>query len=147
MSSVVSLRVDRPGDDGVDDQHDEEADADHLREAENIVTPIHAAVQASMKNAVMRMRWRVGGDREDQSGKRQHQQDVRDVGADDVAVGEAGIAGRWPPARRDEEFRHRRAEADNHDADQQGRDVRLVGRRKRAAHEAVSRIDQDRKAR
>ena len=47
----------------------------------------------------------------------------------------------------DQEFRHRRAEADDQDADEQRRDVRLVGGGERAAHEAVARIDQDRRNR
>ena len=58
----------------------------------------------------------IGRNGEDQGGQRQHQEDVGDVRADDVAVGEARIA-RGSRLHPDQEFRHRRAETDNYDPD------------------------------
>jgi len=60
---------------------------------EYIDTPIHAAVHASMKNAVMRMPGASVVIGKDGGRESERQEDVANVRADDVAMREAGAAG------------------------------------------------------
>ncbi len=86
------------------------------------------------------------GQRRDHGGHPENKQNVRDVGADDIAERDVGSAlqGR---RRRDHQFRRGGTEADDHHADEQGREVQPFGDGDASAHQPFSAEQQQGQAR
>ena len=85
----------------------------------------------------------LGRDRGDDRGHAGDQQHVRDVRADDVADGDVGRSVHRR-AERDGQLRHRGAEADDGQPDQEWRQVEAIGERHRALDEPSAAEEQER---
>jgi hypothetical protein len=132
-----------------DDVEDQRGDQQEAAEPGERVQPDQPAERRGRHDDHRRVplqRARIGHDRLYQRGGAQHQKDVGDVRAHDIADGDAHRA-RVDGAQAGHKLRHRGAAAHQGQADHELRNVQLSGDRDRATHQPLTAKNQEAEAR